>query len=65
MAVLKAVRQLGSLARISVYNVFAVLVVTIPLYYLYGETAIVPSLFLAQERIRHTLSSSLRRSLLS
>ena len=47
MAVLKAVRQLGSLARISVYNVFAVLVVTIPLYYLYGETAIVPSLFLA------------------
>ncbi len=47
MAVLKAVRQLGALARISVYNVFAVLVVTVPLYYVFGESAIVPSLFLA------------------
>lgn len=47
MAVLKAVRQLGALARISIYNVVAVLVVTVPLYYAFGETAIVPSLFLA------------------
>lgn len=47
MAVLKAVRQLGALARISVYNVLAVLVVTVPLYYAFDQSAIVPSLFLA------------------
>lgn len=47
MAVLKAVRQLRVLAKISVYNIFAVLLLTVPLYYLFGEAAIVPSLFLA------------------
>ncbi len=47
MAVLKAVRQLGALARISIYNVVAVLVVTVPLYYTFGQAAIVPSLFVA------------------
>ena len=47
MAVLKAVRRLRALAKVSVCNVFAVLVVTIPLYYIYGEAAIVPSLVAA------------------
>lgn len=47
MAVLKAVRRLKALARISVCNVFAVLFLTVPLLYIYGEAAIVPSLLVA------------------
>ena len=45
-AILKGVRQLRSLALISVYNVLAALVLTIPLYYFFGIAAIVPSLVL-------------------
>ena len=46
LAILKGVRKLGALAAISVYNVLAALVLTVPLYYLFGDTAIVPSLVL-------------------
>lgn len=45
-AILKGVRQLRSLALISVYNVLSALVLTIPLYYFFGIAAIVPSLVL-------------------
>ena len=37
---------MGALAAISVYNVLAALLLTVPLYYLFGDTAIVPSLVL-------------------
>ena len=46
MAVLKGTRKLRSLAEISVYNVVASLLVTVPLYYFWREAAIVPVLFL-------------------
>lgn len=46
LAVLKGFHQLNQLARISVYGVFAALVVSIPLYYIWREDAIVPSLVL-------------------
>ena len=46
LAILKGIRKLGALAAISVYNVLAALVLTVPLYYLFGDTAIVPSLVL-------------------
>jgi O-antigen/teichoic acid export membrane protein len=46
-AILKGVRQLRSLAVISVYTILAVLVLTVPLYYFFGQQAIVPSLFIA------------------
>lgn len=44
MAILKGVRQLKSLASISFYNVLAALITSVPLYYFFGEKAIVPSL---------------------
>lgn len=44
MAILKGVRQLKSLASISFYNVLAALFTSVPLYYFFGEKAIVPSL---------------------
>lgn len=46
MAVLKGTRQLRQLATISVINVAGALVVSVPLFYWWGEQAIVPSLFL-------------------
>lgn len=46
LAVLKGTHQLRQLARISVYGVFAALVVSIPLLYIWGEAGIVPSLLL-------------------
>jgi len=45
-AILKGVRKLRALAAISVYNVLAALVLTVPLYYFFGNSAIVPSLVL-------------------
>ena len=42
LAILKGIRKLGALAAISVYNVLAALVLTVPLYYFFGDTAIVP-----------------------
>lgn len=45
-AILKGVRKLRALAAISVYNVLGALVLTVPLYYFFGDAAIVPSLVL-------------------
>ena len=45
-AILKGTRRLKQLAVISVYNVLLSLFVVIPLYYIWGESAIVPTLFL-------------------
>ena len=46
MAVLKGIRQLGQLARISVYNVLAATALSVPIYWYFGEKGIVPSLVL-------------------
>lgn len=46
LAVLKGTRLLRQLAAISVINVVCTLVISVPLYYLWREQAIVPSLFL-------------------
>ena len=46
LAILKGVRKLRALAAISVYNVLGALVLTVPLYYFFGNAAIVPSLVL-------------------
>jgi O-antigen/teichoic acid export membrane protein len=43
-AILKATRKLKSLAKISVYNVFGALLTSVPIYYFFGESGIVPSL---------------------
>lgn len=45
-AVMKGTRLLRQLAVISVINVAAALVISVPLYYWWGEQAIVPTLFL-------------------
>ena len=44
MAILKGVRQLKHIASISVYNVVAALFTSVPLYFFFGDAAIVPSL---------------------
>lgn len=46
MAVLKGTRALRRLAVLSLYNVIASLLISIPLFYIWGESAIVPSLVL-------------------
>lgn len=62
MAVLKGVRQLRHLAAISVYNMLASLVITVPLIYLWGETAIIPSLlFVALAQMLLTIYCSYRQ----
>lgn len=44
-AILKGLRQLGSLAKISVINVVCALITTVPIYWFFGESGIVPALF--------------------
>lgn len=46
VAILKATRQLKRLASLSVCNVVAALVVSVPLFYVWGSRAIIPSLVL-------------------
>lgn len=46
MAILKGMRRLKSLAMISIYFVVVALFISVPLYYFFGESAIVPSLFI-------------------
>ena len=46
LAILKGTRRLKSLAVISVYGVIAALLTSIPLFYIWGESAIVPSIVL-------------------
>ena len=45
-AILKGARRLRSLAVIQVYSVIAALIISIPLYYFFGETGIVPAIVL-------------------
>ena len=45
-AILKGLRQLRSLAVIQIYNVFLAFFISIPLYYFFGQTAIVPVIIL-------------------
>lgn len=47
LAVLKGTRELRRLAVISVYNALAVMFVSVPIYYLFNQRGIVPSLVLA------------------
>ena len=61
MAILKGMRRLRPLALVSVWHVVLALVITVPLYYFFGETAIVPSLVvMALVQMVLTLSFSLR-----
>lgn len=46
MAILKGCRRLRALAVIQVYSVFAALLVSIPLYYYFGQAGIVPVIVL-------------------
>lgn len=46
LAILKSVRQLGSLARISIWGAVAALLISVPIYYWFGLMGIVPSLVL-------------------
>ena len=46
LAILKGVRQLRNLAKVSVGNVLLALLLTIPLYYFFNDAAIVPSIVL-------------------
>ncbi len=46
LAILKGVRQLKHLASISIYSVIAALVISVPIYYFFGDAGIVPSLVL-------------------
>jgi O-antigen/teichoic acid export membrane protein len=45
-AILKGLRKLRQLAKIQVYAALITLVTTVPIYYYYGESGIVPSLLL-------------------
>ena len=45
-AILKGARQLRSLAVVQIYSVLAALVISIPLYYYFGQTGIVPVIVL-------------------
>lgn len=74
-AILKSMRQLKQLASISVWSMAAILVATTPMYFFFGEAAIVPAIFvaaLAQMLLtvgfswrKFPLSVSLRRSVLA
>ena len=45
-AILKSTRRLGSLARIQIYNALLAVLLSIPLYYFYGHTGVVPAIVL-------------------
>ena len=61
IAILKATRQLRKIAMISIYGVVVSLLVSIPIYYLFGMSGIVPSLVLvALGQTVFTLYYSLR-----
>src|SRR5574344_2532804 len=44
MAILKGARRLRSLALISIYSVIASLFISVPIYYIWGEAGIVPTM---------------------
>ena len=60
-AILKGLRRLGSLAIIQVVSVVAALVISVPVYYLFGQTGIVPVIvMMAFVTMCITLRQSLR-----
>lgn len=62
LAILKGSRQLRALATQSVYGVLGALVISVPLYYFFGQRAIVPSLLLlALMQLVLAMSFSFRR----
>ena len=61
MAILKSVRKLKQIAAISLFNVAAAVVISIPLFYLYGLQGIIPSfLLLAFIQLVFTIRHSYR-----
>ena len=61
MAILKGLRKLRTLAVISICNVVAALFTSVPLYYFFGEAAIVPSLIImALTQMALTIGYSLK-----
>lgn len=48
LAILKGIKQLRAIARLSVYAVVAALFISIPLFYFFGQPAIVPVLLLTE-----------------
>ena len=48
LSILKGIKQLRALARLSVYGVLVALVISIPLFYFFGQRAIVPVLLLTE-----------------
>ena len=46
LSILKATRKLRRLAEISIFGVLCALATSVPLYYIFGESAIVPSLII-------------------
>lgn len=60
-AILKATRKLRQLAEISAYNVVLALVLSVPIYYFFGQSGIVPSLvLLALAQCLLTIGCSMR-----
>ncbi len=46
MAILKATRKLGSLAKVQVYSAIAAVLVSVPLYYYFWHTGVLPAIVL-------------------
>ncbi|MDD6437977.1 MAG: oligosaccharide flippase family protein [Prevotella sp.] len=46
LAIMKGTRELGNLARQALFSIVAALFISIPIYYIWGEEAIVPSIVL-------------------
>ena len=66
LAVLKGTHRLRALAEISIYGIIAALLTSIPLYYLWGESAIIPSLLIiAGAQLLLTIGYSYRQHPLS
>lgn len=62
LAVMKGVRMLRQLAFSSIFNVVAALVISVPLFYLYGTDGIIPSfLLLSLSQVILTMHYSLKR----
>ncbi len=60
-AILKGVRRLGALAGVQVFSVFAALLISVPVYYIWGESGIVPVIVLmAFATLLFTVSYSFR-----
>ena len=62
VAILKGTRQIGALARVSIYGIAGALVVSVPIYFFFGMKGIVPSLILiALVQLLLTVNFSYRR----